>query len=284
MLLAHPEAEDLGRFVEGTLDDPERTAIVQHIADCDDCRVLVVDAAEFIEPAKKESHSNWWMGIAASLMLVAAIGTLTYRQFSDPLADVKGASARLPSRLVESRFDHFGYVVHTANRGGGDGEADPHETDPRVLDLEGKLAEVLERSGDSPKLLHARGVARLLNAATATPQDHIDVSGERREAITSLEAAAAREPRNAGYQNDVAAALLATGVPKDSDLAISYLDKALAIDARNPEALFNRALALRDRNPKEAIAAFNRYLAVDSSSKWADEARRDIENLEILQD
>ena len=58
LLLAHPDAEDLGRFVEGTLDDPERAAIVEHIADCDDCRILVVDAAEFVEPAKTESRAS----------------------------------------------------------------------------------------------------------------------------------------------------------------------------------------------------------------------------------
>jgi anti-sigma factor ChrR (cupin superfamily) len=88
MLLAHPEAEDLGRFVEGTLEDSERAAIVHHIADCDDCRMLVVDAAEFIEPAKTESH-KWWMQIAASLVLVAAIGGLTYHQLHDLEGDVK---------------------------------------------------------------------------------------------------------------------------------------------------------------------------------------------------
>ena len=87
MLLAHPEAEDLGRFVEGTLDEPERASIVQHIADCDDCRMSVVDAAEFTEPeVKVERPSSRWMGIAASLMLVAAIGTLTYYQRRDPAA------------------------------------------------------------------------------------------------------------------------------------------------------------------------------------------------------
>jgi len=271
MLLAHPEAEDLGRFVEGTLDDSDRAAIVQHIADCDDCRVLIVDAAEFNEPAKVEKRSNWWMGIAASLMVVAAIGTLTYRQLRDPLTPVRGASATLANRPIEPRLDHFAFVERKVNRGDNEGDTD---LDPHVLDLQGKLAGVLDRSGDSPKLLHARGVAHLLAAATNT--DQIVRKEEKKEAIASLEAAAVREPKNAGYQNDVAAALLATGVPKDGDLAISYLDKALAIDARNPEALFNRALALRDRNPKEAIAAFNRYLAVDSSSKWADEARRDI--------
>jgi len=41
MTLAHPAAEDLGRFVEGTLDDAGRAAVVTHIADCDEFSILL---------------------------------------------------------------------------------------------------------------------------------------------------------------------------------------------------------------------------------------------------
>jgi hypothetical protein len=40
---AHPDAEDLGRFIECTIDEPTLTDIVEHIADCDDCRIVVAD-------------------------------------------------------------------------------------------------------------------------------------------------------------------------------------------------------------------------------------------------
>jgi len=64
MTLAIPR-RGLGRFVEGTLGEHERKAIVAHIADCDECRIVVVDAAEFVEPAIVHSERRWWMSAAA---------------------------------------------------------------------------------------------------------------------------------------------------------------------------------------------------------------------------
>jgi hypothetical protein len=276
LLLAHPEAEDLGRFVEGTLDDPERAAIVDHIADCDDCRILVVDAAEFIEPAKVERHSNWWMGIAASVVIAVSVGSFWYVS-RDPLVPVRAVSSKLTQRPTEARLAGFPFVELNRKRGGGDDTIDTAE-----LELDGKIGDVLERQGDDPKTLHAKGVAHLLAAWRLTQERDVnvdEVKKERTEAVAELHAAADRAPDNAAYQTDLAAALL-TIDDKNSDLALVHLKKALSIDPRNPEALFNQALALRDSNPKAAIAAFKSYLDVDPSSKWAEEARRDLEILE----
>jgi anti-sigma factor ChrR (cupin superfamily) len=42
--LTHPDAEDLGRFIEGTLDEPAaRTVVIDHVADCDECRIIIAD-------------------------------------------------------------------------------------------------------------------------------------------------------------------------------------------------------------------------------------------------
>jgi len=271
MLLAHPEAEDLGRFVEGTLDDPERNAIVQHIADCDECRVLVVDAAEFIEPAKVERRSNWWMRVAASLMLVAVIGTLSYRQFRDPEVPLIKASSHLHARLTEERLAGFSYVdLHRMRSAEAEKEDGPAASQ---LDLE--IADVLDRRDNNAKTLHAKGIAHLLLASRLTEVDAI--KAERADAVAALQAAVDRAPENAAYQTDLAAALLATG---NRDLALSHLKKALAIDPRNPEALFNQAIALRDSDPKAAIAASKSYLDVDSSSPWAKEIQQNLENLQ----
>lgn len=285
LLLAHPEAEDLARFVEGTLDDPERAAIVDHIADCDDCRLLVVDAAEFAEPAKVERHSTWWLEIAAALIIVAGIGGLLVWQHRDPAAGLAAATAGLKSRLVEARLSGFPYREWHVNR--GDGTDADAVADPAVLHLEVQAGEVLERTGSDAKTLHAHGLAHLLAASTATEAN--EIRSERSSAVALLQEAANRAPDNAGYQTDLAAALLTVGDKNSRDLAIAALKKALTIDPRNPEALFNQALALRDSNqalplrdsnPKAAIAAFQRYLAVDPSSPWADEARRKLENLQ----
>jgi tetratricopeptide (TPR) repeat protein len=263
MLLAHPEAENLGRFVEGTLDDPERASIVQHIADCDDCRMLVVDAAEFVEPAKTESP-RWWMGIAASLVLVAAIGTLTYHQFRDLERDVKKEYARVPNRPLDARLSGYQYVPRAVNRGAeGDKEI-------QLQIMQGAAADLMGLEGNDAKTLHAKGIGFLLAD-----------DDTRKQSIAPLQAAAEADPNNAKYQSDLAAALIAAarGDRPMLERALAATDRALRMDPRSPDALFNRAVALEQLERPEALAAYENYLKVDSSSKWADEARQHIELL-----
>jgi tetratricopeptide (TPR) repeat protein len=266
MLLAHPEAEDLGRFVEGTLDDAERTAIVDHIADCDDCRMQVVDAAESVEPAKTESHS-WWIGIAASLILMAAIGGWTFNHFRDRLTPVKEAYARVPNRPSEARLSGFPFVPHVTLRGSEE------EKDLNLEIMQGEAAELTTLPGDDAKSLHTRGIALLLSD-----------DSNAMKSVPVLQAAADRDPNNAKYQSDLAGALIAAarGNPAMLEKAVAVCDRALRIDPRSPDALFNRAVALQTLHRPDAAAAFERYLAVDSTSPWADEARRDLENLRSL--
>lgn len=268
MLLAHPEAENLGRFVEGTLDDAERAAIVDHIADCDDCRILVVDAAEFIEPAKVERHSSWWIGIAASLMLVAAIGGLTYRQFRDLEADVKKEYAKVPNRPLEARLSGYPYVRRGVNRGTED------EKPIQLEIMQGEAANLMQLDGTDAKTLHAKGIGFLL----------ADGDENRKQSIARLQAAAEADPKNAKYQSDLAAALIAAARNDRPMLerALAATDRALRIDPNSADALFNRAVALQALERPEAVAAYERYLAVDSTSAWADEARTHIELLRLL--
>ena len=319
MLLAHPEAEDLGQFVEGTLDEPERTVIVQHLADCDDCRMLVVDAAEFESQSAVEPQ-KWgvarWLAIAAAVVVVVALGSFSNHEYrenaagrridlvddagqfitdcidtsirdgqwllkhlapssaaADPLAKAEEDYGKLKARPLETRLSGFPYVTRRNTRGGKD-----DESDIPTLILQGEAAGVAELRGDDPQTLHARGIAHLLAASTATEAN--EIRSERSSAVALLQTAANRAPDNAAYQTDLAAALLTVGDKNSRDLALTHLEKALAIDPRNPEALFNQALALRDSNPKAAIPAFQRYLAVDPSSPWADEARTSLENLQ----
>jgi tetratricopeptide (TPR) repeat protein len=265
MLLAHPEAEDLGRFVEGTLDDPERAAVVQHIADCDDCRILVVDAAEFIEPARVAS-SHWWVGIAAAVVLVALLGGVSFNHFRDPVAQLAASTAGLQSRPVEARLSGFPYREWHVNRGGVEGDSN---ADPAVLRLEVRAGELLQRTGNGAEMLHSHGLAHLL-------------INERKEAVVELAAAALKRPTDAHYWSDLAAAHIASG---EHGQALSAADHALAIDPRSTEALFNRALALErlDRTV-EAITAYKKYVAIDPASPWANDARNNLEHLRELHD
>lgn len=256
LLLAHPKAEDLGQFVEGTLIESARAAIVQHVADCDECRILVVDAAEFSEPAKSESHS-WWMQIAASLILVAVIGGFSFNHFRDPLAKVKEAYGKVPNRPLEARLSGFPYVSRHVTRGRAD------ESDPLLNIMKGQAVEATELPGDDAKTLDARGVGHLL-------------AGSAEDAVAQLQAAVNRDPNNVKYQNDLAAALIAAGDSNRPPLdhALAVCDQALRIDPKSAEALFNRAVALeRLERTSDAIAAYDHYLTLDSASSWAIEAK-----------
>jgi len=253
MLLAHPEAEDLGRFVEGTLDDPERTAIVEHIADCDDCRVLVVDAAEFNEPAKTATRplKNWWIAVAASIVLVIGVG---YYQYLHPLTKLAKTYGQLTFAPVEGRLNEFPYVpAKKATRGSSDDELDPDS-----LKLSEPAADVLDMRGDDARTRHARGVAHL-------------VLKERAPAVEELTAATREAPQEAVYWSDLSAAQIANG---DAAHAIESADQALRLHADLPDALFNRALALQTLGSGEAASAYERYVRADSTSRWSDEARK----------
>jgi tetratricopeptide (TPR) repeat protein len=282
MTLAHPAAEDLGRFVDGTLDDAGRAAVVTHIADCDECRTVVVDAAEFVEPAVEHSDRRWWVASAAAITMLLG-GTFIWNVQRDPLTPVFQASARQAKRLVEARLSGFQHRDWSPTRGGD------QEQDPADWELEGKIAEVLERKGDDPKTLHARGVVLLLEATIEKSSNPSETIHERDSAVKALLAAATRAPNNAIYQSDLAAAMIATGQqdPPKLESAVRICDKALRIDSGSREALFNRALALdslarktTDKNQgRKAIAAYDRYLAVDSSSPWSNEARNNRERV-----
>jgi len=265
MTLAHPAAEDLGRFVEGTLNDAGRAAVVSHIADCDECRIVVVDAAEFAEPAFEHSDRRWWWAAAAAvLIIVAGTAIFTYREYRNPLANVEEAYGLLKARPIEARLSEFPYVPWHAMRGGGD------DKDPTVSIMRGEAAGAIELRRSDARTLHARGIGFLL-------------AGSAEESIAPLQNAATREPHIAQYQSDLAAALItaARGNHAKLQIALAVCDRALQIDPRAPEALFNRATTLEQlHKTSEAIAAYEQYLAVDSASPWASEAKEDRERLQ----
>jgi CHAT domain-containing protein/tetratricopeptide (TPR) repeat protein len=128
---------------------------------------------------------------------------------------------------------------------------------------------VWERSISGFADLQSRGLDRLVrhHAAGATGQ-----------AVALLRRAAAGSRTDAHIGSDLAAALYVqaqeSGEPRDLLMALAAAETAVATDAALPEALFNHALILeRLFLTSEAAAAWERYLAVDSKSGWASEAR-----------
>ena len=283
-LATHPAAEDLGRFIDGMLDSTSRAAIVEHLADCDECRITVVDVTAFGEELAPPYRVNGrWAAIAAAIAIMVG-GAFIVNARRDPLAPVIEASTHLNSRLVDARLSGFPHVAPKQRNRGSSGEIDS-----AAYVLEGKAADVLSRRGDDPRMQHAKGVALLLRTQ-AELADHAaddgelakkerdDLVADRDRAIALLREAANRASDKPGYRSDLAAALIAKGDAKSLDLAVAACKQALGIDRYSRDALFNLALALRD--PDKAKAAYQNYLAVDSTSGWAKEARQAISRLE----
>lgn len=96
--------------------------------------------------------------------------------------------------------------------------------------------------------------------------------GKFDEAIREFEQALSGSKNQAQVYNDLGVALLEKG---DFNRSLESLNKALQLDGNLQEALFNRALCYEKLSrPNEAKADWNEYLKRDSTSPWADEARR----------
>jgi tetratricopeptide (TPR) repeat protein len=285
-LATHPATEELARFIEGTLEDPARAEVVEHLADCDDCRITVVDVTAFGELEAKPlrvARPRWWVGTAAAAAVAIMIGgSFLLNARRDRLAPLKESYGHLSNRPVEARLEGFPHVVWTPMRGSTE------NVDLAVYSLEEKAEKVLQRSGDDPRTQHDKGVAELLLTQARlseltedndeTRQTRKDLVAEQKKAVTLLESAASRAPNNAAYQADLAAALIATG---ETAKALDACNRALQIEPGSADAIFNRAKALEllNRIP-EATAEYNHYLAVDSNSPWAAEVRERIRSLD----
>ncbi len=106
----HPDRDLLTAFAEKSLNERERAHLLQHLAECADCRNVMSLAMPEIEPARALSleRSRWlswpvlrWGALAACIVVVSAAVTLRYERrpaLEPPLAE-KAAAASADLRL-----------------------------------------------------------------------------------------------------------------------------------------------------------------------------------------
>jgi CHAT domain-containing protein len=273
----HPDAEILAAFVAGNLTETEREMTVEHLRDCEDCRLVVAKAARFDREENDQTtvvefprrRRPWWLRAAAAAFFGLAL--LSYWFFSlrtDAAIPSLIAAAPRDARYLESRLSGgFPWApLRTFQR---DGE---RNLDPAQMKLVGVAGKVLEKNRDKPTVeaQHASAVASLL-------------AGDPKAAVTRLEKAASgsSDPQ---IWSDLAAARYEVAVrlddPRQLAEALAAADASLNRDPRFPEALFNRSLILERLGLREqARAAWQRYLAVDGSSEWAHEAQQHLQAL-----
>jgi len=268
------DSATVAAFVDGTLEAPERTRVVAHLATCADCTELVAEIVRTAEELPAESVGGGTPGHAgrtekvrymrrpglAAFGAVAAIAAsiaffVLSRPAVDPLVAILGNQR--PTLARPTGGFRAGPVASPVRAGGDEG------ANLQVAAEVAKRVEKASRTNDAEDL-RAAGVAQLVAR---------DIPG----AIASLQAAAARNAGSAGIQADLGAALmtrfLALGDPADADRAMDALDKALTIHTSMPEAWFNKALLLEHLHRRdEALSAWSTYLELSDDNGWREEA------------
>lgn len=284
----HPDAERLAEYADGVLEVEARADIERHLADCAECRAIVAETMAFLQanPATSASAlsprvipfrsrrrvTGVVAGLAAAAALVLAVrvvqpewanGLFGARGDRPDLQELIAALAKEPTRPVAGRLTGgFKYSPPPSpTRGPGDRELSP---DVRIAAAK---IEKLAREKDTPDGQAAMGVAYL-------------AQGNWDRAIEALRNASEQGADSPHVLCDLAAAYLARNTPADTAKALDAAQRASADASAPAECWFNLALAWeRFARPVEARSAWERYLALDNGSPWADEARQHLSKL-----
>jgi hypothetical protein len=278
-----PSDETLAAFIDGRLDPELRRRVVEHIATCAECYDVVLGANELgaaqapgtVVPFRRRRTAL--VGIAAAAVFALLLfGPLRERFLPGQRSGLAAlAEAAPPERNIEGRLSGFPYRPLKPVTRGEPGE----DTSPEHIKLLAVATQVAADAEKNPTVenLHAQGVSLLM-------------LGNERGAIDALERAlrtatgesdrlaAIRKSTDASLTGDLASAYLARAAKEngaeDVLAANEAADRAYRL-APSPETAWNRALALeRLHLDSQAIQAWSDYLKLDSTSPWADEARR----------
>jgi CHAT domain-containing protein len=230
--------------------------------------------------------SNSYLRMAASLIIVLGVVLGVYLAFFRQSDVNKGLAALRDAyrsqRPVEARITALSYAHFPQTRGGEQANFDEvkHDRAQRII-----LDAVDEHPG--PDSEHALGVFLLT-------EKQFD------KAIPHLEVAVKATPKDPQYHCDLGAAWLEKGkadkVATESDRnqesfgrilenlakALEHLNRAIELNPSLLEALFNRGLCHQEMMLRhQAEEDWKEYLGRDASSNWANEARRNLESLEL---
>ncbi|HSD47173.1 MAG TPA: CHAT domain-containing protein [Pyrinomonadaceae bacterium] len=214
-----------------------------------------------------------YLAIAASFLAIIGIGFFAWRasRTNNDLQEglVALQQAFREERPIEGRLSDFNYVPLPNQRGGGE------KVDYMKRDTAAAL--LLKALRDNPTASSHHAAAK-----------YYLMLRQFEEANKEFTTALTLEPQNAKIHSDFGAALLEEGWAQTSKSdnsrqlelygrSLEQIQKALQLDPSLLEALFNRALVYQFMSPSDqAKEAWNAYLQKDSSSRWADEARRNL--------
>ncbi|MGB8508615.1 MAG: hypothetical protein WCD76_09430 [Pyrinomonadaceae bacterium] len=265
---------DTASFKATLTDNPERrfnlelTQALREKALARNAKVLV-EAPSFFSSLKAFFRQPIY-AVALAALLIAAVGLTIYfggRNNTDELAELQ--SIYRQERPTETRISEFGYAPLAQLRG-----APESREKNRLRRIENDLIEATEKTPNA-QTHHALGVFYL------TQQKYTDASREFENALKFA-------GQSAKIHNDLGAAhfeqaKISAREKKLEELAsaLEEFSTATELDGNLLEALFNRSLTLQELGlPRQAKESWTLYLQKDSSSLWADEARRKLSQLD----
>jgi CHAT domain-containing protein/Tfp pilus assembly protein PilF len=229
-------------------------------------------------PEGRQISSTRDLKFAAAAMIMLGLALGIWRVFFSQSEVDKGiaalARAYSAESPIESRLSELDYAPLANTRGGGPAKVDEISLGraERIL-----LDEVAEHP--STKARHALGRFYLT-------QQKFD------KAIEQLNTAATDDQQNAQLQSDLGAALLEKGRVdrsnpesgvslEDFASSLEHINKALSLNGSLLETLFNLGLCHQYMLlNQQARKDWQKYLEHDANSLWAEEARRDLRELE----
>jgi hypothetical protein len=297
-----PDPEVLAAYLDGRLSAAERTAMTEHLADCEDCYAVFVEVVRaqsggrwawaerlwrrvveasgwtkaLLATAGLAEASSWTKavvagaGLAAAASLTLIIQPQLVTRWWPGRSELAGLVAAVGTeRTIEPRLTGgFAYGPLRGPVRGGERNEERLSPELRIAAL---TVEQRAQGRRDPLSLAASAAAQL-------------VTGQADQAVSALEEAARIAPRSARVQNDLSAAYLVRSEQKpgleDLNKALTAATAATQADPSLAEARFNLALALERLSRRdEARKAWEAYLKIDSKSGWAEEARRHLEEL-----
>ena len=228
------------------------------------------------DPAQSKEKTGfvWWPKLVwagAGLAVVIVAVFVGIRLTREPDVNQLLAQAYTEQRTIELRFPGAAYGPMRVERGGG-----KRDLPVQFYVAEGTIKRELAKHPEDPTWLQAQARAHLLE-------------WNYEKAIQELDDALMLKPNDPGLLIDKATALFQRGQKRGAEGSIDYgeaaenLSRVLKQRPKDEVALFNRALLYeRLHLPNEAIADLERYLGIESSGPWADDARARLEQLRKL--
>jgi tetratricopeptide (TPR) repeat protein len=289
-----PDHETIAEYLDGRLDETDRGWMAEHLSRCETCYFLFSEATQMrpaatgtaatrtSEPrARAAGHQTrpWpsrrvvWLsagGFAAAATVALMIGGGVLPLVPSGAAELQALVAAVGTdRTIEPRLTG-GFAYGPLRGGTRSGDSAAAHVSPDVQIAAAQI-EKMAAGRRTPRVLNTLGIAYL-------------VVGDVTRAVAVLEEAADQSDSDARILNDLAAAYLVRaardGQAQDVARALTITDRVIVADPRLAEGWFNRASAFEQMFLfDEARRAWQEYLSLDSSSGWAAEARRRLEQL-----